>query len=266
MARVPVPVQAGRCGAPPALEYSAPAATRLADVVRCARRSAARELVSSLSGEAAGERTHRNGVAGKESLPRQAAAVSACAVLRLHLFERRGIGQGLVVAASIVGAVLSGGSPQGALAAFLLRLFGRIGTFFLRPIDRSVFGSAFQVLQGPRIPKLKLLQEGVKGGGRAKSNAIQFNCRAVLGNRAQVDGGHRFADILAMLKIRGCLYVTQDQQLIGYVGDNRVLDVSGLPANGCCRVAGLDHAADTELDPGDGDRPAFPAVAAAQQF
>src|ERR1700679_904313 len=117
MARVPVPVQARRCGAPPALEYSAPAATRLADVVRCARRSAARELVSSLSGEAAGERTHRNGVAGKESLREQAAAVSARAVLRLHLFERRGIGQGLVVAGSIVGAVLSGGSPQGALAA-----------------------------------------------------------------------------------------------------------------------------------------------------
>ena len=56
-----------------------------------------------------------------------------------------------------------------------LGLFGRIGTFFLRPIDRSVFGSAFQVLQGPRIPKPKILQKRIEGGSRQKSNAIQFN-------------------------------------------------------------------------------------------
>src|ERR1700691_3248286 len=112
MARVPVPVQAGRSGAPPALEYSAPAATGLADVVRRARRSAARELGSSLFGKAAGKRSLRNSLARKDPLRRQGAAVSACAVLRLHLFEQRGIAKGLVVATPPGGPVLSGGAAQ----------------------------------------------------------------------------------------------------------------------------------------------------------
>src|ERR1700683_1053275 len=112
MAGVRLSVQAGRSGGPPALGYFAPDATGLADVVRRARRSAARELVSSLFGKAAGKRTLRNSLARKEPFRRQGAAVSACAVLRLHLFEQRGIAKGLVVAAPLGGPVLSGGAAQ----------------------------------------------------------------------------------------------------------------------------------------------------------
>jgi len=129
-----------------------------------------------------------------------------------------------------------------------------------------VFRSAFQVLQSPRIPKLEFLQQCVKGGRRQKSNAVQFNLRAVLGNRAQVDGRHRFAEVLGMLKIRRCLHIAQNQQLLGHIGDNRVLDVSGLPPNRPRRVTGFDQAADTEIDPCDRNRPALPAFAADQEL
>src|SRR5580692_313768 len=124
MARVRVSIQAGRCDTPAPLEYPASAKTGLADVVRRARRSAPRELVSSFSGEATGKRTHRNCSAGKESVCTPGASVSARAVLRLHVFERRGLAQGPVVAASIAGAVLSGGSPQGEVKDTHLDCFG----------------------------------------------------------------------------------------------------------------------------------------------
>src|SRR5580693_4960094 len=92
------------------MEHSSPAAARLADVVRRARRPATRAVVFALSRAPLGKRTVGDRTLGKESFSRQAADLCARRVLRVHLCRKRPAGRPMVEPA--IGGTLF---PQGAL-------------------------------------------------------------------------------------------------------------------------------------------------------
>src|SRR6185437_7276852 len=96
-----------------ALEYPAPAAPGLADVVRSPRRSAPAAVVRAVPGPGAAERAHGHGADGQQSIPRQTAPVRARKVLRLHLFRRGRQGARTVVEPAPARPVLPGSEPQG---------------------------------------------------------------------------------------------------------------------------------------------------------
>src|SRR5437667_4573054 len=105
------------------MEHPEPAAARLADVVRGARRPRPRPLVPALPRARAAERARGDGAPGEESVPGEAAGFRARAVLRLHVCELGGEGEGRVVGPALAGrlfpslaAEVGGKTPLGFLA------------------------------------------------------------------------------------------------------------------------------------------------------
>src|SRR5262249_6321973 len=107
MARIRIPVQAWQCRTATALERPSPAASGLADVVRRGPGPTAPPLVFAVHPAATAKRTRSNGVAGKESLSRQASGLCARAALRLQLRRQQRKGRGRMVEAEVARALLS---------------------------------------------------------------------------------------------------------------------------------------------------------------